>query len=267
MEAENRNLTDSAETIDRIIIWIRRAGHIALQHFDHITPQIKADQTFVTQADLEIEQFLSGQIKAAFPAHLVMGEEQAKDKQIESSASVWVIDPIDGTTAFVQGLPGWGISVGLLHQGKPRLGFFYMPLLNDLTYTNHQGEVYCNNQRLRQTIKRHLGVKDFLAVNASAHSEFKITFPRTRALGSIGANLMYTARGSSAGAFIPKAHLWDLVTGAAILMGVGGELRYIDGRPVDFLELLDGRLIPKPVIAGHPDLQAKLRQMIGPYFY
>lgn len=265
MEPENQNLIGSAETIDQIITWIRRAGQIARQHFDHITPQLKPDQTFVTRADLEIERFLSGQIKATFPTHLVIGEEQAKDRRVESAPYVWAIDPIDGTTAFVQGLPGWGISLGLLHRGQPRLGFFYMPLLDDLTYTNHQGEVYCNARHLRQTIKRHIGIKDFLAVNASAHSEFKIDFPRTRALGSIGANLVYTARGTSAGAFIPKAHLWDLVAGAAILIGVGGELRYIDGRPADFLELLDGRLTPEPVIAGHPDLQAELRQMIKPY--
>ena len=52
-----------------------------------------------------------------------------------SATYVWVIDPLDGTTAFVQGPFGWGISIGLLHEGQPSFGLFYMPLLGDMTHT------------------------------------------------------------------------------------------------------------------------------------
>jgi fructose-1,6-bisphosphatase/inositol monophosphatase family enzyme len=82
-------------------------------------------------------------------------------------------------------------------------------------------------------------------------------------MGSISASLIYTARGAAVGTFIPRAHIWDLVAGAAILMGVGGELRDVSGRLVDYSELLDGRLAPEPIIAAHPDLQAELRNAIG----
>jgi fructose-1,6-bisphosphatase/inositol monophosphatase family enzyme len=73
---------------------------------------------------------------------------------------------------------------------------------------------------------------------------------------------VYTARGTSAAAFIPKARLWDLVAGSAILVRAGAELCYLSGRPVDYLELLDGRLTAEPLIASHPDLQAELRAKI-----
>ncbi|MCB0211751.1 MAG: inositol monophosphatase, partial [Anaerolineae bacterium] len=67
---------------------------------------------------------------------------------------------------------------------------------------------------------------------------------------SIGASLIYTARGAATAAFIPKAYAWDLAAGALILQQAGGELRYLSGRGVDLEELLDGRLTPEPILAG-----------------
>lgn len=256
----------SSEAINQIILWVRQAGQISLRHFNHVSPQSKPDQTFVTQVDLEIQRFLAERIRATYPTHSLVGEEEESGhKNDQRSPIVWVIDPIDGTTAFVQGLPGWGISLGLLDQGEPCFGLFYMPLLNDMTYTNRWGEVYSKNRRLRQSVRRDWGEKSFLAISASAHRDFQINVHRTRAMGSIGASLVYTARGTAVGAFIPKAYLWDLVAGAAILNGVGGELRYISGRLVDYLVLADGRLAPEPIIAAHPDLQSELRDTIGPH--
>jgi myo-inositol-1(or 4)-monophosphatase len=256
------NPLGSSEAVQQITSWVRQAGSIALRHFNNVIPQTKPDQTLVTVADLEIEQFLHEQIQMAFPTHQIRGEESGWDSNQEPTSHIWAIDPIDGTTAFVQGLPGWGISMGLLQAGQPCFGVFYMPLLDDLTYTTAKGEVYCNERLLSQSVRPNWGLKGFLAISASAHHEFHIKVKRTRAMGSIGASLVYTARGAAAAAFVPKAHLWDLVATAAILIGVGGELRYLSGQAVDYLELLDGRLAPEPMLAAHPSLQAKLRQAI-----
>jgi myo-inositol-1(or 4)-monophosphatase len=252
----------SSEAIPQIISWVRQAGLIALRHFNNVTPRTKPDQTLVTLADLEIEQFLREQIQTTFPTHYIRGEEEVWNPTHEPASNVWAIDPIDGTTAFVQGLPGWGISVGLMHAGQPCFGIFYMPLLDDLTYTTTEGKIYCNYRLLDQSVHTNWGLKGFLAISASTHHDFHIRVKRTRAMGSIGASLVYTARGAAAGAFIPKAHLWDLVAGAAILMEAGGELRYLSGQSVDYLDLLDGRLTPEPMLAAHPNLQAELRRSI-----
>jgi myo-inositol-1(or 4)-monophosphatase len=258
-------LLSSPASVEEILTWMRQAGQIALQYFGNVEPQFKPDQTFITQADLEIEDFLSQQIQTAYPGHTLIREEGAPIKDIQHSAYIWTIDAIDGTTAFVQGLPGWGISIGLLHQGQPCFGAFYMPLLNDMTYTSDQRLICCNDRFLTQSVRQDWGAKGFVAVNASAHWDFQIKIQRIRAMGGIGSGLVYTARGSAVGAFIPKAYLWDLVAGAAIVTRAGGELYYLSGRPVDYQELLDGRLIPEPIIAAHPDLQAALREMISPY--
>lgn len=258
------DLLGSAEAINQIVVWLHQAGQIALNFSKAIEPHIKPDDTLLTEADLMIEQFLSERLQAAYPNDRLIGEEQVHPNRSNLSANVWVIDPIDGTTAFVQGLPGWGISVGLLHQGQPCLGFFYMPMLDDMTYISYEGHIYTNTQPLAQFVRQRWQDKDFLAITATAHHDFHIHIPRTRALGSISANLVYTARGTSAAAFIPKAHLWDLAAGSAILTRAGGELRYLSGRPVDYLELLDGRLIVEPLIASHPDMQAEIRAKIEP---
>lgn len=248
--------------IDHIVKLAYRAGDITLRFFNKINPQTKPDKTFVTSVDLDVERFLAGQIKAAYPGHNLVGEEGVQNTFAPDSANTWVIDPLDGTTAFIQGLPGWGISIGLLHYGQPYFGLFYMPLLKDLTYTTERA-VYCNGFLLRHTVKNSWGEKGFLAVNATAHADFIINAPRTRALGSTGANLVYTARGSATGTFIPKAYVWDLAAGAAILHNAGGEIRYLNGHPINYRDLLDERLAPAPIVAAHPGLQADLRQTIG----
>ena len=245
------------DTIEKIIGWIREAGQVALQYFNNVGPAYKPDRTLVTQADLEVEQLLAEQIDKAFPRHSFIGEESLRTAPAQLSDIVWVVDPIDGTTTFSQGLPGWGIAIGVLQAGKPLLGFYYMPLLDDLTYAS-PGGVFCNNRRLRRTLRNSWRQKGFLALSASAHRDFRINIHRSRALGSSGTNLIYTARGSATAAFLPKAYLWDLVAGAAIVERLGGELRYLDGTLVNYKALLDGRLAPQPIIAGHASVLTTL---------
>lgn len=247
-----------------LINWAHEAGRIALSHFGHIQAHIKPDNTYVTQADLEIEQFLAKQIRAMYPDHALITEESTPPQIQPGAVNTWAIDPIDGTTAFVQGLPGWGISIGHLREGRPYLGCFYMPLLDDMTYTVTPDEVYCNGSPLSRVLRREWGKKSFLAITASAHFDFNIEVEHTRALGSIGANLVYTARGAATAAFIPKARIWDLAAGAAILAGAGGELRYLSGQPIDYAQLLAGQLAPEPIIAGHPNVLDELETFIQP---
>jgi myo-inositol-1(or 4)-monophosphatase len=253
----------SPEEIKQLIAWARQAGQIALSYFGKVSPERKTDHTFLTQADLAVEQFLAEQIRATFPDHHLIGEEGSRGHSRSQAELVWALDPIDGTTAFVQGLPGWGVSLGLLRQGLPHFGLFYMPLLDDITYTAGPGQVFGGEQELSGRLRQDWADKGYLAIGSTAHADFQIDLKRTRALGSIGVNLVYTARGSATATLISKAHLWDLVAGAAILQNLGGELRYLCGRPVDYPALMDGRRIAEPIIAGHPAVLVDLPQKIS----
>ncbi|MCJ7621166.1 MAG: inositol monophosphatase, partial [Anaerolineae bacterium] len=97
-----------------VMEWVRQAGRIALRHFNRVEGTRKADRTLVSQADLEIEDLLVAHLQSTYPSHGIVGEEGTSDVHGEY---VWVIDPLDGTRAFLSGLPVWGISIGLLWRG------------------------------------------------------------------------------------------------------------------------------------------------------
>jgi myo-inositol-1(or 4)-monophosphatase len=253
--------------IEKIIVWIKVAGEIALNYFygNSFLPQAKADNSFVTKADVEVESFIFEKIASIFPDHQFIGEEISHySTQLNRGDFVWVVDPIDGTTAYMQGLPGWGISISVLYRETPQLGFYYMPLLKDLTYIDQKGRVFCNGRQLfPNDLRRDWRNKGFLALTSAAHVDFEFDINNLRALGSITTNLVYTARGTAVATFIPKAYLWDLVAGAAILSGLGGELRYLDGTAVDYRTLLSLQLAPQPIIAGHPNITSMLPPLIN----
>jgi myo-inositol-1(or 4)-monophosphatase len=239
--------------------WARQAGEIARRYFNNVTASRKADNTPITQADREIEALLADRIRAAYPDHGLIGEE---GERASGTDYLWAIDPIDGTRAFVQGLPGWGISIGLLYQGQPHWGLFYMPVLDDWTYTEGQAGATWNGRDLRGAPRREWDDQSFLAISSSAHYHYHIDVERTRALGSIAANMVYTARGSALGAFIRTGFIWDLAAGAAILSRAGVKLEYLSGREVDWAQLSDGRVIPEPILAAHPALLPRLQRSI-----
>jgi myo-inositol-1(or 4)-monophosphatase len=246
------------------ISWVRQAGRIALQHYyQNESATEKPDQTLLTQTDLELEKFLVSQIAATYPTHNRLAEEKTGNRR-RKSAYTWVIDPLDGTTTFVRKLPGWGISLGLLYRNRPIFGLFYMPLLGDMTYATAEDGIY-SEPTSAWAVRSDWQHNGFLAVSAGAHHEFQIDVARTRALGSISASLVYTARGSATAAFIPRAYLWDLVAGTVILNQAGGEIRYLSGRPVDYSVLLGGYLAPEPILAGHPALVSELQSAIRPW--
>lgn len=97
------------------------AGEITLKYFrQSVAVDEKQDQSPVTQADKEIEQKLRALIGKAFPDHGIIGEEYGEDRP--DAEFVWVIDPIDGTRAFMTGKPLFGTIMGLMHEGKPAVG-------------------------------------------------------------------------------------------------------------------------------------------------
>lgn len=256
--------TWSEAEIEQICAWAAEAGQIALHYFRNVIPRQKADKTVLTQADLDIDRFLTAQFRAAYPGYGLITEEGVRVDKQQTSENIWVIDPLDGTNAFVLGLPGWGISIGLLHQGQPCFGLFYMPLIDDMTYTAAPDLVRDNSGRdLIYAVRRDWGVNGFLATNAGAHYDYRINIRPLRTLGSVGANLLYTARGVAAAAFLSKARLWDLVAGAAILHAAGGGLRYVSGQRVDYGQLFNGALAQEPILAGHPDILDDLPKSIG----
>src|SRR5581483_3990143 len=119
----------------------RRAGGLALARFRHVAAERKADRTLVTAADREVEALLVSELTALDPDAGILGEEGAHR---EGRASYrYVIDPIDGTSAFVAGLGTWCICIGVLEGARPIAGVVYVPRLDE-TYSAVAGSAYLN---------------------------------------------------------------------------------------------------------------------------
>ncbi|MDE2999332.1 MAG: inositol monophosphatase [Gemmatimonadota bacterium] len=226
----------------------REAGGIALSHFGRTEGTLKADNSWVTQADVDVEAFLRKELESRRPNDAILGEEGANPTP--SSPVVWAIDPIDGTRAFNHGLPVWGVSIGVFEDGEPTKGVFVLPVLGDVYYADGATAFY--NGRALAPPAPVLDANALLLVSEGAFKRLRIDYPgKTLSLGSAAAHLCYVARGSAAGAF-DHASIWDYAAGAAILNALGIRLRYLSGRTVDFEELFDAKAAPEPTLAA-PD--------------
>ena len=239
--------------IELVKEWARQAGGIALRYFNRVEASCKEDQTFVTDADYEIENLLTGYVKANYPEHGIIGEEGTREIHGEY---VWAIDPLDGTRAFLSGLPIWGISIGLLWQGKPWLGVFYMPLLDEWYHSaSPVSGAFWNDQPIRCPPDDGCDENSLLCVPSDAHRRYHISSSFsgiTRALGSAAAHLCYVARGSAVAALLGNPGIWDIAAGTAILQAAGGALRYLAGGEVEMKNLLENGQSHESMLAAHP---------------
>ena len=119
------------EFIDFAVETAWLAGRQTLAHYQTgVAIERKADRSVVTIADRAAEQLIRQRITARFPDHAIVGEEFGADSR--SSAYTWFVDPIDGTTSFVRGVPFFGTLMGLVIDGAPAVGVCYIPALEEM---------------------------------------------------------------------------------------------------------------------------------------
>ena len=255
-------MDDNAIDTTELEKWVREAGQIALSYFNHgVAVHRKADRSLVTEADEEIESFLTARLRVAYPEHSIIGEEGGR---AGSGQYLWAIDPLDGTRAFIHGMPVWGVSIGLLKEGRPVLGVFYMPYLDEYYYAGPQGEAFLNGHPLHCPLMERWDNNSAICVPSNVHRRYVIKFPGIiRSLGSLAAHIVYVARGTVVWSLLGRPRIWDLAGALAILERAGGEIRYLSGRPVDLRPLLDGSRAPEPIVAAHPALIERVRALIS----
>jgi myo-inositol-1(or 4)-monophosphatase len=110
----------------------RRAGQLTLGYFQTgVRPDFKDDHSPVTIADQKAEELIRERIVAAFPDHAIVGEEFGSDDR-DQATHRWIIDPIDGTRAFVRGVPLYAVLIGLEIEGRAEVGVAYFPAMGEL---------------------------------------------------------------------------------------------------------------------------------------
>jgi len=240
-----------------VLDWLQQAGDIALSHRHSLATEYKDNGTPVTAVDYKIENFLLDCIVNYYPNHGIISEESAFSAN--EREFVWVIDPLDGTRAFASGLPVWGISVGVLWNGSPFFGAFYMPALRELYWGSSEG-VFCNGQSLIQRPIISLADKlGFLAAPSNAHRFYDIALPRVRSLGSTAAHLLYVATGAALGALSRRIKIWDIAGLWPILNRTGAVTVYLSGNPFQISDLLGGESAAEPLVTAPAHLVEQIR--------
>jgi myo-inositol-1(or 4)-monophosphatase len=256
--------------LDRLEELTREAGKIALARYGRVSFELKGDASPVSAADREVEAFLHTELCALDPGAAYIGEETARDPEMVSRARqaerVWVVDPIDGTAAFLNELDTFAICVGLLQGGRPHAGVVTLPVLEQ-TYRARQGDgaFWRSSRGLRQirASADEVPAISCLLTPSNAHRSYRIRYRgKVRSFGCTAYHFLLVARGAGIGA-VSRSHVWDYVAAGAVLEEAGGVLRHLpDGSAVDWLALLDGKSAGLPVLGAHPDCWDRLAQLI-----
>jgi myo-inositol-1(or 4)-monophosphatase len=211
-------------------------GRMALECFGQVDVSWKADGSMVTRADLDIQAALERDIRAAFPRDGVLGEEGVS-KGPRDAAYRWVLDPIDGTNNFGRGLPGFSVSVGVLHDGMPVAGAVYDPVA-DWLFSAAEGQGARLNGRRIQLAPAALSSRSLFAIRTPYAAGIPAPVARwleryrLRRFGSTALHLCYVALGALAFVHDHDAAIWDVAGAAAVLLGAGGVMTGPDGGPL-----------------------------------
>ncbi len=243
---------NSDETVDRtgpggeallaVAVEAAQVGAAILErHFrsGHLEVSTKAENDFVTQADRASEKALVEVILGHFPEHRILAEEGTEHRAATSDLE-WVIDPLDGTTNFLHGLPVWAVSIACRRGSELLAGVVLDPCGgNTFTAVRGQGASW-NGSPMRVAAQSGLDGA-FLATGYPfrAHAAldiyldlFRAVFRRARAIRRCGAaalDLAYTAAGVYEGFFEFRLSPWDIAAGALLIEEAGGVVTDLDG--------------------------------------
>lgn len=204
-------------------------GKLAAAGFGRHTAERKSDGSLVTETDERVDRLISGRITAAYPDHAILSEEQSTAYD-PAYAFTWVVDPIDGTTNFAQGLPIWGVSIALLYRGMPVVGVLDFPLLRE-QYVAVRGQGVLRAGKPLATAPNQVADDEhFLMKCTRTDRAYKLATPlKSRIMGSAAYHLCKVADGSALAGIEMAPKVWDLAAAWLILVEAGGVIAAADG--------------------------------------
>ena len=206
----------AAEKASRTLI--RDFGEI-----EKLQVSIKGPTDFVSNADLKAEKIIIEELKKARPNYSIISEEDGSESNRDKN-NTWIIDPIDGTTNFLHGVPHFAISIALRSGDEIVSGLIYDPIKDEMFYAEKESGAFFNNQRIRVSQKRELNSCLF-ATGGLSKNEIDLTLRKS---GSAALDIAYVAAGRFDGYFQNELNLWDVAAGIIILKEAGGMINEID---------------------------------------
>ena len=187
----------------------------------------KSDDNPVTQADLEANETILGVIHAAFPGDAVLSEETADSPARLDSDRLWVIDPLDGTKEFIEGVPQFAVSIGLVEADQPVVGAIYQPLTRECFWASEGGGAFADGTSLRVSERSRLDASVMLSSRTEMKrgqvDVYRDWFKQIEPVGSAAFKLalVAAARGDLWLSTAPKSE-WDVCAGDALVREAGG---------------------------------------------
>jgi len=183
----------------------------------------KGPRDFVTKTDKHVEKILIEELSKTKKNYSFLSEEigsiENKDKD-----NIWIIDPIDGTTNFLHGIPHFAICLALESKKEIISGLIYDPIKDEMFYAEKNKGAYLNNQRLRVSNKNSIDECLF----SSNHEGVKYSNLNMRYSGCAALDLAYVASGRLDGFFHNKINIWDVAAGALLIEEAGGIVNDLD---------------------------------------
>lgn len=219
---------------------VKASGRIAREHFASIKDQditVKGSRDYVSHVDHQVEAEVVRRIRARHPDHQILGEEDSpgtiRAASVEPRLPLWIIDPIDGTTNFIHGIPAFAISIAFLDGGQPRFAAVYNPVTDELFTAERGAGVWLNGQRRYCSpcteLSRALVATSMPFRFPDVHAEALAVFDRVqrgcddqRRSGSAALDLAYVAVGRLDAYYELGIYPWDTAAGELLVRCGGG---------------------------------------------
>jgi myo-inositol-1(or 4)-monophosphatase len=206
---------------------------------ENLQVSLKGPGDYVTACDKKVEKILIEELQKARPTYSILSEEIGEIKNDKSFK--WIIDPIDGTSNFLHGIPHFAISIGLEHNNEIICGIIYDPIKDEMFTAEKGNGSYINNQRMRVSSRSKLkdcmiftggpkhGSSDTeLSIKEYNKISSKILVP-IRKLGSASLDMAYVAAGRCDGFWSRNLNYWDIAAGIILVKEAGGFITDLNG--------------------------------------
>lgn len=254
----------SAVSLDLIEDLVREAGEIALSYF-RCDPQVwtKGDDSPVCEADLAVDSFLRRTLLANHPGFGWISEESASGPYHSADRPVFVLDPVDGTRAFIRGEPEWAISIGVIENGRPVAGVLFCPMLDELFRAERGGGAERNGEPI--SVSAPESAHGARAAGPRSILGGKEFFDLSLDLQPGGASLAYrlarVADGRlDAAVARQNSHDWDLAAADLLVHEAGGRLTDAEGGEIRYNR---PTLAHPALVCGPERIHADLRERVA----
>ena len=215
-----------------------KASKILIRDFgelEKLQVSLKGPSDFVTNSDKKVEKIIIEELTKSRKKFSILSEEIGEIKNSDKE-NCWIIDPIDGTTNFLHGIPHFAISIALKTKEEIVSGLIFDPIKNEMFYADKNNGAYYNNQRIRVSKKKNLN-ECLFATGGKDTTKHNLNIRKS---GSAALDMAYVGTGRYDGYFQKNLNIWDIAAGIIIVKEAGGKINNIDHNDNDVVKVLAG---------------------------